>query len=378
MHAHDHGERERGRHPVRRVPADEPVRRGPEEVLELQRALGNEATSRLVARGREGLPVQRASPDTAAREEMQSRMRERDAALGVTGPPNMAETSESVPVEGTGLTYDEVIILCDLMGVDARAEPVARPAPRFAPPDRDALRDERGMPVENQEWFQEFADTMGLSIYVRPTNPASTGWLRGLAVPKPQKIKAKTINKLDVELGAAATNVGLVGHFRPRQPVRGDGMTDARWNELVKRHEDRAEQFALLEKPIEALEAEGTVAVHNGVLGYRKGTGGKFWPITGDHDVFDIRHAVGGDTAPDQDQPIREPKLSEEAYQASVRLMTKADKGVMHGAHMRWERGSPEDEKMFDKIVTGHLRGGEPLICFSPHRPPQLVWAPDR
>ena len=56
--------------------------------------------------------------------------------------------------------------------------------------------------------------------------------------------------------------------------------------------------------------------------------------------------------------------------------MVAADKGVMHGAHMSWERQTPQDEAMFNKIVTGHLQGGEPLICFSPGAPPSLVWAP--
>jgi hypothetical protein len=112
------------------------------------------------------------------------------------------------------------------------------------------------------------------------------------------------------------------------------------------------------------------------VLGIRKGAEGKFWPITGDHDVFDVRHALAEDAAPGDGEPIKEPKLSVEAYEASVRLMTKDGKGVMHGAHMRWEPQTEQDTAMFNKIVTDHLRGGEPLIRFSPNAAPQLVWAP--
>lgn len=319
--------------------------------------------------------VQRASPDTAAREEMQGRMRARDAELGISGPPVMAEDYEEVQVEGTGLTYDEVLIRIDLMGSDARAEPVARPAPEYAPPDQNALRDQYGMPVENQEWFQNFANSMELSIYVRPTNPASVGWLRGLAVPKPMSIKAKTVNKLDVKLGASSTTVGLVGYFQPVLPPKG-AMTDAEWAKLQERHNQRQQEYDYLQPAIARLEQQGILSVYKGVLGIRKGTEGEFWPITGDHDVFDIRHKPAEAAAPVAGEPIKEPKLSKEAYEASVRLMTKEGKGVMHGAHMRWEPQTEQDVAMFNKIVTDHLQGGEPLIRFSPNAAPQLVWAP--
>lgn len=326
----------------------------------LQRTVGNAAVVQMMVDTEE--PVS----DDQARENYQGRMRSWLDTQEQSRPPRLSIGPES------RTWVDEVTIVLDSK-IPLEATPAARTAPELTPPDTAALRDEHGMPVENQQWFQEFANRMNLSIYVRPTNAASVGWLNRLAVPKSQKIKAKTINRLDVLLGADPHHLGLVGHFQPKQPTRPDGMSDEDWNELTKRYDDRREKFALLNPSVEQLKAQGILAVYGQLLGYRESVSDKFQPITGDHDIFDIRHA--GDPG-QSDELIKEPKLSKEAYEAAVRLLVEAEKGVMHGAHMRWERQNAEDEKMYNKIVTDHLKGGEPLIRFSPNQAPQLVWAP--
>ncbi|MEU4263116.1 hypothetical protein AB0F38_14795, partial [Streptomyces sp. NPDC025273] len=68
-----------------------------------------------------------------------------------------------------------------------------------------------GIPEKNFKGFRDLARDKNLVIDVRPTNPLAPKWLESGALAKPQEIKAKTVNEVDVRLGADEGNIGLVG-----------------------------------------------------------------------------------------------------------------------------------------------------------------------
>jgi hypothetical protein len=219
-----------------------------------------------------------------------------------------------------------------------------------------------GILERNQARFQEFADEENLVIDVRPTNPDSVPWLHRGAIPKPQSIKAKTINDRDVLLGADPQHKGLVGFFQPRMPPQGD-LTDAEYASLRKRYDQRvteleeygAKMAELARQPV----GPGRFEVEDGIVyGYDR-TGAR-QPIAGDHDMFDIRRPDGS-------------RLSPQEYDDLILEMQDADMGVEHGAVRYWEPQSESERKIRDALLEAHRPGGEPLVRFAPGQRPRLV-----
>lgn len=199
-----------------------------------------------------------------------------------------------------------------------------------------------GMPTENARKFQQVAAEQDLVIDVRATNPHAVGWLREGALPKPEAVKAKTIDDLDVRLGAARRHRGLVGYFRPALP-RFD-LSDR----LLRRYDQRRTEFDALRDKMALFERRGEYVVRDGVVhGYDRR--GWLRPLTGDHDVFDIR-ASGG-------MP-----LTRRRYDRAVATMMSLDMGVTHGAHMYWRPTTKSDRAMFESIA----RSGDDKLRFNP------------
>ncbi|MEW2168006.1 hypothetical protein AB0912_34185, partial [Streptomyces sp. NPDC007084] len=208
-----------------------------------------------------------------------------------------------------------------------------------------------GMPEANFDKFKEIAAKHQLRIDVRPTNPTAPDWLDQGKLPKPKDIKAKSINDVDVHLGARAEHRGLIGYFRPRMPERG-GFDDRTWDRVEARFAQRNEEFETLAPVMANLAAEGRFKVEDGLVFGRDREGG--WrEITGDHDVFDI--STPGST-----------RLKGSPYDRVIGEMVGNDMAVMHGAHMDWEPSSPFSKGIFTKIVESHQEGGEPLLRFRP------------
>ncbi|MCP4936478.1 MAG: hypothetical protein GY927_20310 [bacterium] len=75
----------------------------------------------------------------------------------------------------------------------------------------------------------EFSKKEKVIVGSRLTNVKSMRHVRdGRAIPKPLEIKSKTIKTLDTFLGAKVNDVGLVGHFRPKKPSRGEVLEQLR------------------------------------------------------------------------------------------------------------------------------------------------------
>jgi hypothetical protein len=194
--------------------------------------------------------------------------------------------------------------------------------------------------------------------------------------PKPMDIKSKTINELDVHLGAPAHGLRQVGHFDPQMPAtRPAGMDDATWAKLGQRYQQRrAEYDGPTGQKMEKLIQSGKVEVRDGVV-YDTGlvqNSGK--PITGDYDLFEIVYPNG--------TPV--PK---HVYDAVVADLSVGPFQAMHGAHMRWKFDMGDYNTfaefmhavdtfdtnlgIYNKIVRSHHQ--EPLVVFGGDRPPYAL-----
>lgn len=194
--------------------------------------------------------------------------------------------------------------------------------------------------------------------------------------PKPMPIKSKTINELDVHLGAPQSGLRQVGHFEPRMPAtRPAGMDDATWAALGRRYDQRvAEYNGPTGQKVRQYSDAGLVEVRNGVV-YDTGlVSGSGKPITGDFDLFEIVFPNG--------MPV-----PDHIYRAVVGDLEAGPFQAMHGAHMRWDIQMGDWHTFADfvhaadvvdtnlgiyhKIVRSHHQ--EPLIVFGGDRPPYAL-----
>jgi hypothetical protein len=212
----------------------------------------------------------------------------------------------------------------------------------------------------------------GVLVWTRPSNVAGLEWRQAGHPPKGMEIKAKTINDLDVLLGAEPGSQGLVGFFEPVLPSSA-GFDPRFFAKLQSRFDQRMGEInGSTGVDMRALEANGQVRFDNGVVVDTGLYGNTGKGITGDYDLFEITD-LGG-------QPV-----SEAVYHQVVdELMHAPSFQALHGAHLRW-KDLPDfykpakvqaNTEIFDKIVSGHRQGGEePLIVFGGDRPAFAVWS---
>ena len=202
----------------------------------------------------------------------------------------------------------------------------------------------------------------------------------GTALPKPEKIKAKTINETDVQIGLGKPeDLGKVGFFdpakvEPKRPANYDSLDDAAKKKIDDRIKQRLEEFNDFKGDMEALQQAGKIRVEpDGTVvntGLIKNGGEK--PFTGDHDIFDIRKADGS-------------PLTREEYQAAVKALKEADAGVMHGGVTGWELDAPDTfntpagQKSYKGMVDAHSPGGkEPLVRLGAGEPKATWYEPPK
>lgn len=245
--------------------------------------------------------------------------------------------------------------------------------------DTDIPPDLSGMPDANIKAAQDIAKKHNVEIYVRPTNPASKKLLEEGAHPKPESIKTKTINELDLKLGRKPEDLGKVGYFDPgpNPPPKGN-MSDAEYSKLKERYEQRRQEFINYQHDIEKLKQKGITVNEDGVIIAKDGK-----PFTGDHDIFDIR-GPGGKPLTDAERnkvlaDLMKPPFSAQHPGHRQWDYSKADKytpppeknpvtGKWELQKSKYNKCKSVDEKIRDshQIWTSKGEPGEPLIKFGP------------
>ncbi|MGW4176653.1 WXG100-like domain-containing protein, partial [Streptomyces rubiginosohelvolus] len=226
----------------------------------------------------------------------------------------------------------------DAPGPEGSPPPPALPVNALAV-DAYTARHTYGIPEKNFDKFRDLARDRNVVVDVRPTNPSAPKWLDAGAMPKPQDIKAKTVNEVDVLLGADAGTIGLVGYFQPVLPDQGS-VPHGAWDRVLSRFNQRSTEFRELAGKMAQYEAEGRFVVQDGVV-HGVDDAGDRRPITGDHDVFDVSSPDGS-------------RLPHPDHDALIDEMRAKDMAVVHGAHMFWNPPTAFDKSVFDKIVSSH------------------------
>jgi hypothetical protein len=220
-----------------------------------------------------------------------------------------------------------------------------------------------GYTQTSQRDIQMVADKNGVQIHTRPTTEQARELLaNGEALPKPELVKNKTINKWDTYLGAKDDEIGKVGHFLPEAPPARAScpeLNDSQYQKVVERFYQRADEFHAQSSHLTAhadeLQLQGRLVID-------KQTG---LPFTGDVDGYAIR-GMHGETLP------------QSVVQQVERELKNGPGDVMHGVHTEWDYskyGTPTnpayDPQKFQtaqgidsKIRGGHAAGGEALVTY--------------
>ncbi|MFQ6325602.1 hypothetical protein ACLMAL_05625 [Nocardia sp. CWNU-33] len=273
------------------------------------------------------------------------------------------------------------------MGDEPDRRKKRRPANESAPPPQDPVNPHapalvpavsepmeakierlHGIPVHRQQAIQEYANKHNLIITVRPTNPDAVARINAGLPGKPELVKSKSINDLDVELGAKPGSQGLVGYFvfpesasepgELRLPPR-DGVSEEHWNQLVKRLDERRAEYAALRASMDKHIHKGRFVVREGIV-HGRNDADEFLPLTGDHDLFDIRHAGGSRLS-----PLENFQHFDQAH--------LADMGVQHPPLAYWNPTSQADWDMYIGLMSQHGANGVPLVQFRPDQDPVLT-----
>ena len=233
-----------------------------------------------------------------------------------------------------------------------------------------------GMPVKNQKAIADAAKAHDVVIDVRGTNPEAPRRLAEGNFPKPEAIKAKSINQLDTYIGFRKEDVGLVGYMEPKPPVKGEVPPEL-WEQVQKRYADRLAEFKdlapemkNLSRPVGARDQFAAVGLDkqvtvdaNGVIRVVEGEGKATVGFTGDHDIFQITNPNGTPVSPQK-------------YNEVMTDLVQQGAGVEHGAHMAWDvpnkpasSAYKDPTKGFQGIADKHMpgaKGGEDLYRFGP------------
>jgi hypothetical protein len=250
-------------------------------------------------------------------------------------------------------------------------EPARGTAEVLRPSSQEILAN-NGIPPASADGFQQAANVLDVVIWVRPTNQASVSVLRE-GVAKPELIKAKTVNKADLLLGAAANSLGKVGFFDPVMPSQQilDALNPAARQTVAERFQQRREEYGQYHDKIGEYAAEGLVRVQDGVLQIAdprtaatpEAPMGEFKDIGGDHDLYRITDSQG--------QPI-----PHDVRRAMVKQLQSMDINVAHSDLVSWLLDSPDTfhQSASDKMVKQH-ETSEPLVVFVPKSAPRLALA---
>jgi hypothetical protein len=253
-------------------------------------------------------------------------------------------------------------------------------------PGADVDKLTKGMTADHKTAAQRISTEENVDLLIRSTTPYAEELIRtGQADPKPEYVKTKTINEIDLKLFPSLTkeDLGKVGYFQPNEPAKPmpekGTVSDAEYKQLEaewSRYKQRAQEFKDQETHINQHQnldpASGEkIVVENGKV-KKVLPDGTTKDISGDYDVFGVLDGTTG-------QPLTDPERMERVYS---RL--KNEMNVQHPWQSQWDyrdesrvvpsgKGAQSDyeiKKGIDqKIINSHTEGkegAEPLIKFSP------------
>lgn len=214
-----------------------------------------------------------------------------------------------------------------------------------------------GMLKDGTRHARFVADKFNVVIEIRPANLESMRW-QGMGHPrKPEAIKQKTINALDVHLGASKDHIGLVGHFKPKKPVRPAGMDDATWAKVQKRYNQRLEAYDTFNPKMKKLEEAGQIKLEDGLIIDTGLCGDTKKAVTGDLDLWKIRDRTTGR------------KLSADEAKPVVDALKGGGFDAKHGAHTNWKPTDAAGKSIDAAIRKRHQQrtadnpdGGESIL----------------
>ena len=202
--------------------------------------------------------------------------------------------------------------------------------------------------------IKEGARRFGLEVGVRPQG-AISGFVRN-GVPKPSDIKNKGMNFIDSLIGGKGPE-GAVGHFQPDKAVvrklidgikANPGISRDRRAQMIREIRQRvADRTKELAGPkVQSLINGGKYTVTKGGVLVDAASGK---PVITDLDLWSLTRAGGAPATAAQER-------------AFVQWCSARGVPVTHGAHMNWIPKTPDEYKIFEKIIQGHGPGGKPII----------------
>jgi len=231
------------------------------------------------------------------------------------------------------------------------------------------------------EFLDAKAAQHGVLIEMKPANPQSLKLIAdGEALAKPELLKPKTTNNLDLEIGAPRGSEGKVTYFEPQRPPNYDSLSPN--DPLRQRYDDRMGQWDKYRNTMDELQKPPSqrspefqeamrqqygqdvplqIDIRDGVI-YDRATGK---PFAGDYDVWGFRDARTGEYV----SPNRAQQIYDDMGYAS---------NPQHGpgtAH--WNPDDPGLQDIKRRLQSDHSASnpnGENLLQFDGSGLPKTGW----
>ena len=203
--------------------------------------------------------------------------------------------------------------------------------------------------------IQNGAEKFGLDVGVRPQGTIS-GFVKD-GVPKMPDIKNKSMDGLIDELIGGKGPQGTIGHFEPDEAaaknliesIKGNpGIPGDRQAQMINEIEDRValRKAEFTGEKVNDLINKGKLTVTKGGALVDTASGK---PVVTDLDLWSLTKTGGAPVTATEEK-------------AFVQWCQDNGVPVTHGAHMNWVPQTPDEYKIFEKIVQGHGVGGKPII----------------
>jgi hypothetical protein len=184
------------------------------------------------------------------------------------------------------------------------------------------VADAIGVHLEQAEAGARIAKSFEVSIQIRPRSTFARDLIaKGKALPKIEKIKQKTIDEIDIALGAPPETYGLVAKYElPPKTLEGIKPSAIPREVLEKKLAARLKERERFGEDLERLIRDKKVVLSDKgiVLDARKGK-----PFTSDNDIFDI---VGRDGKP----------LSKDLRRRVLRALKENGWNIEHEEATQW------------------------------------------